>query len=98
MGTLGRRRGGLAAGNKVLLPDAPGHLRKGEGINSPFHVSAFVSVGKAAHKQLIERRAGNHSELAEFGHRIGKTPVRDAHAHAALDDFGNCTISKFFHK
>jgi hypothetical protein len=25
--------------------------------------------------------------LTEFGDRIGQTPVRDAHAHAALNDF-----------
>ena len=61
-----RRFDGLAAGNKVLLPDAPGHLGKGKCIQSPAHMSALVAIGEPAHKQRIERRAGDHAKLAEF--------------------------------
>jgi hypothetical protein len=57
-------------------------------VNAPFHVPALISIGKPAYKQLVKSRAGDHAELAQLGHRIGQTPVRDAHAHAALDDFG----------
>ena len=67
MGTAGYGvSAGLAAGNEVLLPDAPGHLGKGKCIQSAAHVAALVAIGEPAHKELIERRAGNHPELAEF--------------------------------
>ncbi len=83
-----RRSDGFAAGNKVLLPDAPGHLGEGESLQSPAHIPSLVAIGEPAHKKRVERRAGDHPELAEFGNRLGQAPVGDAHAHAALNDLG----------
>ena len=51
-------------------------------------MAAGVAIGEAADKERIERCAGDNAELTEFGDGIGQTPVRDAHAHAALNDFG----------
>jgi len=79
---------GLAAGDKVLFPDALGHVGEGEGIQSAAHMSALIAFGKAAHEELIERGAGDDAELAEAGNRVGETPIGDAHAHAALNDLG----------
>jgi hypothetical protein len=78
----------LAAGNKILLPDAFRHVRERKSVEAALHVSALVAIGNPPHKELVKRRAGDHSELAEFGHRLGKTPVGDAYTHAALNDFG----------
>ena len=50
--------------------------------------AARVAIGEAAHKERIERRAGNHAELTELGDSIGQAPVGDAHAHSALNDLG----------
>ena len=51
-------------------------------------MAAGVAIGEAAHKERIERRAGDHAELTEFGDGIGQAPVRHAHPHSALNDFG----------
>jgi hypothetical protein len=50
-------------------------------------MAALVTIGKATHKQRIERRAGYYAELTEFGNSIGKAPIGYPNAHAALDNF-----------
>jgi len=79
---------GLAASDVVLVPDALGHLWKGEGIQAAAHVSAGVAIGESADKERIKRRAGDDAELTEFGDRVGQAPVGDAHTHATLNDLG----------
>ncbi len=79
---------GLATGNKILLPDSLGHIRKRKGVQSPAHVPALVSIDKAADKQRIKRRSRYDTELAQPRHRICQAPIGHTHAHAALDDFG----------
>ncbi len=50
------------------------------------HVATRVTVLQTAEQHLIEGSAGNHAQLALRGYGIGKRPVGDAHAHAALND------------
>jgi hypothetical protein len=51
-------------------------------------VPALIAIGEPAYKKQIEACAGDYAELTEFGDSIGQAPVRDSHAHAALNDFG----------
>ncbi len=80
------RFGRLAAGNKVLVPDAPGHLGKRKSVQAPAHVAALVTIGKAAHKDRIECRARHNTQLAKLGDGLGKAPIRHTNAHSALNN------------
>ena len=57
-----------------------------------------VAIGEPAHKKRIERRARDHAQLAEFRDGLGQAPIGHADTHAALNNFGNWTISELFHK
>jgi hypothetical protein len=48
----------------------------------------MVTIRKTAHKQLVERSAGDDSKLTEPRHRLGQTPIGHAYAHSPLDDLG----------
>src|SRR5579872_3951242 len=76
----------FAAGNEILLPDAPRHLRKRKGIQTAPHVSVAISIAQPPNEQRIQRSPQYHSELAQSRHGIGQVPVRDTHSHAALYD------------
>ncbi len=58
------RRGGLTAGDEPLRPDALGHLRKRQPIESAAHVAGRIAELKTADQNLIERSAGDNAELA----------------------------------
>jgi hypothetical protein len=77
-----------AAGDEVLTPDAASHLGKGEGVESAAHVAAGVAIGEAADKELVKCGSGDHTELTELRYGLRETPVGDADAHSALNDFG----------
>jgi hypothetical protein len=55
-------------------------------IKSSAHVPAGVAVLQSPDKNLIQRRPGNNSEMAEPGHCLRKLPTGYARAHAALND------------
>ena len=77
---------GLSALDEVLLEDAPRHLRERERGDRAAHVTARVAVLEPARQDHVERRSRHDSELAEARNGIRERPVRDARAHAALDD------------
>jgi hypothetical protein len=76
----------LAAGDKVLIPDAPGHFREWKRLHSTAHVVALIAVGEAPDKELVESRPRDDAELAELGDSLGKAPIRHTYPHAPLDD------------
>ena len=60
------RAGRLAAGHKILLPDALRHLLKRKCVQSAAHVAALVAVREPAHKDRIQGGARYHAQLAKF--------------------------------
>jgi hypothetical protein len=66
--------------------DARGHLRERKAGDRAAHVPARVAVLQSPRKDQVERRPRDHAELAEAGHGIRERPLRDAGAHAALND------------
>ena len=82
------RVGGLAPGNEILLPKAAGHLGKRKGLDPALHVPPRITVRKPSYKQLVDRGAGDDSELTEPRHRLGQAPIGNAYSHPPLYDFG----------
>jgi uncharacterized protein YjlB len=67
--------GSLAAGDKVLLPQAFGHLRERESLKPATHGATFVAIGEAANEDLIKRGPGDHAELSELGNSLSEAPI-----------------------
>ncbi len=49
--------------------------------------AAQIAVLKPAGQNLVETGTGDDSELTDTRDGLSQTPVRNAHAHAALNDF-----------
>ncbi len=76
--------------HKIAVDDLSCYLREGEGIKGPAHVSPGITQLQTPGQDHIEGRPRNDADLTARGNGVGKQPVGDARAHAALDNLGKC--------
>src|SRR5262249_7655313 len=50
------------------------------------HVAARIAILEPPDEARIEHRSRDDAKLPRAGYGVGETPIRDGHAHAALDD------------
>ena len=76
----------LAPLGEIAIQNALSHVGNGKSLQRTAHVSARVSQLKPASQDDVEGGSRHDSQLPTACHGIGQTPIRDAGAHAPLDD------------
>ncbi len=76
----------LPAGNEISVPDALRHRPKRKMIQRAPNVPATIAILQSPRENLIQRRPGNHSQLAQAGYSPCQPPAGDTYPHTTLND------------
>ena len=78
-----------SAGDEIGVQDVAGDAGEGKLLQRAADMAFRVAILQAARQDFIQGGSGDDAQLAQPGYGAGQPPVRNAGAHAALNDLRN---------